>query len=148
MAMHEYGYNGTAQYSDYLELEDNLNFALQAIDEDGLYYFLIVYTKLGNTTIIECGPMSYDEDIIPEIYNVKYRKIEVDESEIDKTIIKFLGRKKRLKSHTTNPFDESKNCKVVEVRQLSIDKALNESVDVFKYFRLEIGEEDAQLEDN
>ena len=25
---HEYGYNGTSQYADYLELEDNLNFPI------------------------------------------------------------------------------------------------------------------------
>ena len=148
MATHEYGYNGTAQYADYLELEDNLNFALQAFDEDGLYYFLVAYTKLGYTTILEWGPMSFDDDIIPEIYNVNYKKIEVDEKELDKTITKFLGRKKRLESHKSNPFDPTKTCKVVDVKQLTLKEAMHEGIDIFKYLELEIGEEDVQLKDN
>ena len=149
MATHEYGYNGTAQYADYLELEDNLNFALQAFDEDGLYYFLVVYTKLGYTTILEYGPMSCDDDIIPELYNVSQKKIEVDDKKVDDIINKFLQRKTRLDSHKKNPFDSSRKCKVVEVKEVTTNYALDSGIDIFKYLELEIGgKKDVQLKDN
>ena len=139
MATHEYGYNGTAQYADYLELEDNLNCALEAYDEDGLAYYLVIYTKLGYTTILEWGPLSCDDEMIPEIHDIKYKKIEVDDKKVDDTINKFLQRRPRLDSHKRNPFDSSKKCKIVEVKEITIDYALDNGVDIFKYLKLEIG---------
>lgn len=138
MATHEYGYNGTAQYADYLELEDNLNFALEAYDADGLAYYLIVYTKLGYTTTLEWGPLSYDDEILPEEHYIKYLKFEVDDGKVDDMITKFLQSRKRLDSHKKNPYDKSSRCKIVDVKQIEVNEALELGVDVFKYLGLEI----------
>lgn len=139
MATHEYGYNGTSQYSDYLELEDNMNFAIEAYDADYLSYYLIVYTKLGFTTILEYGPLSQEDDIVPEESTIKYTKIESDEKKVDDAIRKFLSSKKTLKSHKKNPFDTSKYNKIVEVNEISVSDALNYGINLFDFMRIEMG---------
>ena len=138
MATHEYGYNSTRQYESYLELEDNLNFALEAYDADGLAYYLVVYTKLGETITLEWGPLSCDDEILPEEYTIKYQKFEVDADEVDDMICKFLQARKRLKSHMKNPFDYSRRCKIEDVKQVTIDYALSQGVDAFKYLDVTI----------
>lgn len=136
---HEYGYNGTSQYADYLELEDNLNFAIEAFDADYLAYYLVVFTKLGQTSILEYGPLSNEDDIVPEESTIKYVKMESDEKKIDGIIGKFLGAKKKLKSHKKNPFDTSKFNKIVEVREISVEEALNLGINLFDFLRVEMG---------
>lgn len=136
---HEYGYNGTSQYGDYLELEDNMNFAIEAYDADYLSYYLVVYTKLGQTTILEYGPLSEEDDIVPEESTIKYTKIESEEKKVDDAIRKFLGAKKKLKSHKKNPFDTSRYNKIIEVREVTVEEALNLGINLFDFLRLEMG---------
>lgn len=136
MATHEYGYNGKNQYADYLELDDNLNFAIEAIDEEYLRYYLIVYTKTGMTTSLEYGPLSQEDDIVPEESIIKYNQFEVDNKKVDDIISKFLGRKKRLPSHKSNPFDTRKLCNIVEVNQIPIELAIDQGINLFEFLKL------------
>lgn len=136
---HEYGYNGTSQYSDYLELEDNMNFAIHAIDRDCLNYYLVVYTNMGRTSILEYGPLSEEDDIVPEESTIKYSQIDSEEKKVDDIIRKFLGPKKKLKSHKKNPFDTSKYNKIVEVNEMSVEEALGWGINLFDFLRVEMG---------
>ena len=136
---YEYGYNGSTQYLDYLELEDKMNFAITAYDADGLRYHLIVFTKAGITSMLEYGPLSEEDDIIPEESIIKYTKFESNEKKIDDTIRKFLGAKKKLQSHKRNPFDKSKFSKIMEVTQVDVKEALDCGINLFDFLRLEIG---------
>lgn len=134
--MHEYGFNPTHQYGDYLELEDNMNFAIKAIDSESLIYYLIIFTEAGNSTILEYGPLSFDEDIVPEDSTIRYRRIETTDDDIDKIINDFLKPKKKLPSHKS-PYDKSKSSKVTEVEQIPVQDALNEGINLFNMFKLD-----------
>lgn len=136
---HEYGYNGTAQYADYLELEDNLNFAIHAYDSDYLSYYLIVYTDKGITSMLEYGPLSEEADIVPEESTIKYSKFEVDEDKVDKAITKFLSSKKKLHAYKDNPFDRSKYSKIIEVTTMTVQDALDYGINLFDFMRIEMG---------
>ena len=144
---YEYGYNGSIQYADYLELEDNMNFALEAYDSDGLCYYLVAYTRLGTTTTLEWGPLSLEDDIVPEESIIKYNKFDCDEKEIDNAITKFLSSKKRLTSHKKNPFDKSKRTKIVEVNVLEIEEALTHGINLFNFLKVELGFVNLELGD-
>ena len=136
---YEYGYNGSVQYKDYLELEDNMNFALQAFDADFLSYYLIVYTKMGFTSMLEYGPLSQEDDVVPEESHMKYTKFEANEKKVEEAIVKFLGPKKKLASHKKNPFDKTKTNKIVEVNQLSEKEVLDLGINLLDFMRLEMG---------
>ena len=78
-----------------LEVDNIGDCVLQANDDLGNEYYLIVKTLLGTTEIIEYGPLVPDLSILPANYNIKYSRAEYNQGKIERAIDKFLNDGKR-----------------------------------------------------
>lgn len=95
-------------------------FAIECSNEQGFYYFLVVKTSLGTTTIASCGPLVPDVVLLPNGYETSLIRIKSEDSKIEKEITKWLNDRKKC---------------IIEARQISIDDALDQFVDLGNYLK-------------
>ena len=101
-------------------VEDVGNCALEAIDEDGLSYFLVIKTVDGRTFSLSFGPLIPDVIELPPAYSVEYIKRQYD----DKKLAKFIqgwAAPKRGPNYQ-------------EIKQIGVQEALDLYRDVKSYF--------------
>lgn len=79
-----------------LEVENVGECVIQANNDFGEEYYLIITTELGYTSILEYGPIVPDLDQLQPTYNIRYSNFEYSQFKIEKTIDKFLNEAKRL----------------------------------------------------
>ena len=69
---------------NFIEIESAGNVCLEAINEDdGLYYYLLIKTSLGTTSIFEYGPIIPDIDKLFDIYNVSFTRQPFNEKKLN-----------------------------------------------------------------
>jgi len=128
MSSYSFPYNGSVSYSEELTLESIGNTCLHVIDELDFHYFLITKTKLGVTTYLEFGPLQLDGDLLPDEYNVIFRRFEYSTVDLVKRISAFLRPKK-------NMYDKKRKIGIATVQEISEEELLNYGVDVFAYLK-------------
>lgn len=121
--MYEFNYNGETVYSDILELDSLGQACIEAIDSQGFTYYLIIRTLLGESTILEYGPIIPDLGILPPIYNINFQRVAYSEKTITKIIRKFLS-----------PKNKGKN-KVEVANILEYEEALSKGINPFEYLK-------------
>lgn len=79
------------------ELEvDNLgDCCIQAFNDIGEAYYLVIKTVLGYTEVLEYGPCLVDLDMLQNNYQIKYNKFEYNQGKLERIIDKFLNDGKR-----------------------------------------------------
>lgn len=84
--------------NNFVDIEDIGNFYLEGINEkDGLYYYLMMKTELGTTSIMSYGPIVPDVQLIPDGYTCSLNKIQFNEKKIKLWISKWLNdRQKKI----------------------------------------------------
>lgn len=87
-----YFYTTTAE--DCLDVEDIGNVCIQASNDAGQNWILLIKTKLGFSYILEYGPFHYGK--ITEYLNHTFQRIEYSEYKLEKKIDKFLNEPRRL----------------------------------------------------
>lgn len=87
-----YSYKATAE--DCIDIPDVGNVCLQASNDVGQNWVLLIKTKLGFSYIMEYGPFYYDR--ITEYLNHTFQRIEYSEYKLEKKIDKFLNEPRRL----------------------------------------------------
>lgn len=85
----EYFY--TKQCMDTLEVEDIGNCTIQALNDDGLIWYMVIQTSLGWTKIFEYGPCAPDFNELPKAVNCNFSRIDFDEKKVYKRIDEFLN---------------------------------------------------------
>lgn len=93
--MRTFEYFFTKQAVGELELEDIGNCYIQACNDEGLLYYLLIETNLGWTKIMEYGPAAPDFNELPKSVFCSFSRIEYDERKIIKKINEFLNDTKR-----------------------------------------------------
>lgn len=93
MKSFEYFYTKTAVGN--LELEDIGNCIIEAANDEGLLFYLMISTSLGWTKIVEYGPAAPDFYELPKSCFCSFSRIEYDERKIHKRIDEFLNTPKR-----------------------------------------------------
>lgn len=78
-----------------LDVDNIGDCVIQANTDLGEEYYLIVKTELGWTEILDYGPVTPDLELLPINYNIKYSRIEYNQSKIERIIDKFLNDAKR-----------------------------------------------------
>lgn len=68
---------------------------LQANNDIGEEFYLVIRTELGWTEVIEYGPCTPDLDMLPMSYQINYLRFEYSEGKIERIIDKFLNNPKR-----------------------------------------------------
>ena len=121
-----FNYNGEVLWSDSITLESLGNVSLEARDSFDRNYYLIARTSIGETTVLEFGPVYPEEEVLPPNYSIFYDKFECSDNAMIKRITKFLGPKKGI---------GKKKVPIVSVKEISFDEAVTYGINPFKYVK-------------
>ena len=108
-------------YNNELEIENVGNVCIEAIDNAGQNYYLIIRTSLGVTTIVEFGPVVPDIDLLPKSTRIEFKRMGYKEETLHKIIAKFLSDRYQQRIEGAYIVD--------------YDYALDCGVDIFEYMR-------------
>lgn len=86
----EFRYNTQMMQIDSINVEDIGNCALEAIDEDNCYYYIIVRTVSGFSDVITFGPVIPDIDLLPTGYESTFNHMSYTDLKIQKLIQKWV----------------------------------------------------------
>ena len=103
---------------------DNIGqFALEATNDEGYFWYLILVTSLGNVTVASCGPVIPDVNLLPSGYTCSMYQMEYKEARIEKTINNWLNDRGKA---------------LTEAHLVNIEDALCEFRDLGTYLRTEV----------
>lgn len=89
-----------------LDIEDIGNCAVQAYDDKGQEFILIIRTVLGVTEVVQFGPVLPDIVALPSEVSYTYKRYTFQESKIIKDIKSFLnGQRSPITQAFTVDFD-------------------------------------------
>lgn len=78
-----------------VEIDEIGEFGLEARNDDGYFWYMLIKTFYGTSVIATCGPVVPDIDPIPAGYTAYLDKIPYKEDKIAKTISRFLNDPKK-----------------------------------------------------
>ena len=103
-----------------IEIEDIGNCAIQAYNDDGKSFFLIIKTDLGLSSICTYGPLIEELDLLPKVVNCKFERITYKESKLKEIIDKFLN----------NPYNG-----ITSAIEIDFNEALDKCIDILNYMK-------------
>ena len=103
-----------------IDIEQVGEFAIEAHNDAGYYWYLIVKTSLGTTTITSCGPKIPDVSLLPSGYTCSLNRIQFNEKKLEKTINMWLND--RMKTLT-------------EAKVIDIDDAIDQIAELKDYLK-------------
>lgn len=122
----EFQFNNQLTPQNQIDIDNIGSFALEASNDDGLYYYYLVKTVLGHSIIASCGPIIPDLDILPSGFSINLHKMNYNENRLFKVINSFLNDKEK---------------KITSAYEISIEDAINRFRDLKDYLRnLDTGE--------
>lgn len=116
----EFNYNVVKMSIGILDVEDLGNLAIEAYNEKGLFYYLVIRTALGTTSIFEYGPIVPDVHMLPKKVNCLFERIEFKEPTLAKRISQWLN----------NPSKE-----IIHAELVDYDRALDSCKDIVSYMK-------------
>ena len=90
-----FSYFYTKQAMGDLEVEDIGKCCIQACNDEGMIWYLLIETNMGWTKICEYGPCTPDFFELPKSVYCSFSRIEYNEGKIEKRIDEFLNSKMR-----------------------------------------------------
>lgn len=89
-------YNKESSYLSTIDIEDIGNCALECIGKDPksgeiFYYYLVIKTLLGTTTIFTCGPLIPDIDLLPNGFTQHISKLNYNSDKISREVNTFIN---------------------------------------------------------
>jgi hypothetical protein len=121
--MHKFGYNQETIYSKELDIDEIGQVALEANDSDSMFYYLVIRTSLGQSSILEYGPIVPDIAILPDITEIKFQRVDFNELKIKQIIKRFLMPRNKGKS------------KIEDVIQIDVNDALGRGINILEYMK-------------
>lgn len=118
MASGVFPFDQELQFMSELELGDIGNFAIEANNEEGMFWYLIIRTSLGTCSIAQCGPVIPDVSLLPDGFSQSLFKVPYKEDKVGKWISSFLN-------------DRSK--KITKAVEISIDEAIEQFRNLKEY---------------
>lgn len=113
----------TKQVNGDIEIEDTGNCAIQAFNDKGEEYYLIIDTSLGTTRVFQYGPAVPDFDLLPKSVNCSFKRIEYSDYKVHKVIDDFLN----------NGY-----AGITQAFLIDKESALNNCRDIIEYMRQDI----------
>ena len=108
-----------------LDVENVSNCAIEANDDLGNFYYLIIKTKMGVSNVLEFGPIN-EYDITGMAYQ-KYKRAEINEKKLQKIIYDFLNNDLR---------------KITQAQEISFDTAYEKYPSLLEYMKKDFDESD------
>lgn len=78
-----------------LQVDDIGDCCIQANNDEGLFYYLLIESNMGWVKILEYGPAAPDFDELPKAVTCNFNRIEYNEKQINKRIEEFLNNRYR-----------------------------------------------------
>ena len=79
-----------------IDIPDIGNFFLETIDEENMfYYYLMVKTCLGTSSILSYGPIVPDVELLPDKYSICFERIQFNDKKVMSWITKWLNDKNK-----------------------------------------------------
>ena len=103
-----------------IDVEDIGNCAIEAHTDLGEFYYLLIRTNLGTSTIVTYGPIVPDIDLLPKVVNCRFERIEFKDTKLVAIINKFL----------TNPY-----YKITSAIELEYEEAVKNCRDIIDYVK-------------
>jgi hypothetical protein len=103
-----------------LDVEDIGNCSIEANDDLGNFYYIVIDTNLGFTRIFEYGPCNPDFNELPKAVGCTFNRIEFNEKQIQKRIYSFLNAPHR---------------NITQAQLVDRDYALDGCKDIIEYMR-------------
>lgn len=82
--------------NDTIDIDDIGNVCLEAYNDDGQLYYLMISTDLGFTTVTQVGAIIADTDDIDSYFDFNRKSFEYNETKLTGIINKFLSDGKHL----------------------------------------------------
>lgn len=79
-------FNRQSTYVDCLYVENIGNCALEALDELGQYYYIIVKTVQGQSHILSFGPVIPDLEVLPKTFKLDYYSTQYNDKKLAKSL--------------------------------------------------------------
>lgn len=89
----DFPYAPEQTYFGLLSIEDIGQCALVASKDDEAEYYLVIKTTLGESSIMEYGPIVPDIPLLPKKVSCAFDRIDYSEDQLIKRITKFLSGK-------------------------------------------------------
>jgi hypothetical protein len=121
--MHKFGYNQETIFSKELDIDELGQVALEAKDSESMFYYLIIRTSLGQSSIVEYGPVVPDIAILPDFTEIKFQRVDFNELKIKQIIKRFLM-----------PRNKGKN-KIEDVIQINVNDAVSRGINILEYIK-------------
>ena len=106
-----------------LEIKDIGHCAIEGVNDDGLYFYLVIVTVRGYSTIATCGPVIPDITELPPGYTSELHNMKFNQTKIKAAVFKWLNSSKPGKS---KPISSAKI--------ICIEEALSQFRNVGEYF--------------
>ena len=103
-----------------IDVEGIGNCAIEAHTDLGEFYYLLIRTNLGTSTIVTYGPIVPDIDLLPKVVNCRFERIEFKDTKLVTIINKFL----------TNPY-----YKIRSAIELDYEEAVKNCRDIIDYVK-------------
>lgn len=116
----EFEFNQQLMPQNILDIDEIGEFAIEASNDEGYFYYLVVKTFIGISTFASCGPVIPDTDLLGDGFACSLTKCPYKEDKIAKAIKFWLN-------------DKSK--KLTDAKLIDIDEALSQFKDVAHYMK-------------
>lgn len=104
----QFEFNNQLMPQSLVDVEDVGQLAIEATNDEGYYYYLLIRTLLGTATIVSCGPVVPDIDRLPDGYQIRLDRMDYKEDKICKQINFWLNdRSKKLTEAHPITFEEA-----------------------------------------
>lgn len=120
-------FNNQLMPQSVVEIDELGDFGLEAINDEGYYYYVAVRCFQGMAVIATCGPVIPDVDLLPSGFSMSLSKTPFREDKMTKFLNLFLNDKHRLLTGARLiTFEEA----ILQFRELK-DYLINLSEDTF-----------------
>lgn len=89
-------FNNQLMPQSVVEIDELGDFGLEAINDEGYYYYIAVRCFQGMAVIATCGPVIPDVDLLPSGFSMSLSKTPFREDKMNKFLNLFLNDKHRL----------------------------------------------------
>lgn len=117
----EFPYYSESSFLDAIEINNIGDCAIEANNDDGMFWYLIIRTSLGWTQIIQYGPICPDIKLFPDKVNCSFERFEYNNKKVGKIIRDFLNSFKK-------PYS-----KITQAKLIDTDTALNSCRSIIDY---------------
>ena len=119
----EVEYASEATFTAVLSLSDVGNCAIEANNDDGQFWYMVVDTNLGWTRIFEYGPIIPQKELMEDSCVCYFSRIEFDMKKIIKSIDSFLNKSRKGYMSIT------------QAREISAGNALAQCKSIIEYMK-------------